>query len=148
MIVAVTCLILMILAIFAIYKMLYPNSNKSPYGNRMAGAPDIDNAVVERIKSSILENSNVNTVTYNQNGPILKFFIDTKTGTKKEDAQKLANIVTDTFSNTIIQFYDIQVSITQKENEETSDFPMIGYHSKDAKEFIFVINKAGDTSEK
>lgn len=147
-IVMVTCLILMILAIFAVYKMLYPNSNKSPYGHRLENAPAIDNAVVEKTKSNMLDKGNVNTVMYELRGPIMKFYIDTKKDTKVEDAQKLADIIIETFSNTITQFYDIEVYITQKENETASEYPVIGYHSKDAKAFSFVVNKAGDTDEK
>lgn len=148
MIVILTCLILIILAMFAIYKMFYPNSSKSVYGERLKNAPEIDNAVVERIKQDIGNNSAVKSVDYQLNGRIIKFFIDTKENTKKEDAQALTSILTDAFSTTILQYYDITIYYTQTEKEDSTDFPMIGYHSKDAKEFTFTINKVGGSNEK
>lgn len=144
----VACLILIILAMFAIYRMFYPNSSKSVYGDRTKNAPEIDQAVVERIKDNIENKGLTNSVSEKVNGPIIKFFIDTKKGTSVKDAQDLTIIITDNFSTSILQYYDIEVYITQKEDEIVNEFPMIGYHSKDAEEFTFVLNKVGATDEK
>lgn len=151
LIVVLTCLVLMILALVAIYRMFYPNSSKSVYGDRTAGAPQIDSAIIEKIKNEITEKDITNSVSYRLDGVIMKFFIDTKKDTKVPDAQQLTDVILDNLALSITDFYDIQVYMTQTEKEDAVEFPMIGYHSKDAKEFTFVLNKkvdkAGDTDE-
>lgn len=142
-IIASICLVLLALMCFAIYRMFYP-SNKSIYGDRLENAPEIDNAVIEQIKNKIMETKFVEAVNYQTNVVTMKFFIAVKDGTKLKDAQKVDEIILDGLSETVINFYDIQIYLT---NENNSDYPSIGYHSKKASAFSWIDNVGEEDEE-
>ena len=92
-IVGVVCLILLLLAFFAVYRMFYPSSSKSVYGDRLENAPEIDNAVIEKIKNEIIDSDLALEVSYETKVVTMKFFIDVKADTKLEEAKQLSEIV-------------------------------------------------------
>lgn len=146
LIVCAICIILIALAVGAVYRIFNPNSDKTVYGDRLENAPIIDNAVIEQIKDEIVNSNLVEEVKYETNVVVMKFYIDVKKDTKVEDAQKLGNIILEKLNADIISFYDIQVYLTQKSGEDVS-YPAIGYHSKNAEIFSWTLNKAGESNE-
>ena len=146
-IVGVVCLILLLLAFFAVYRMFYPSSSKSVYGDRLENAPEIDNAVIEKIKNEIIDSDLALEVSYETKVVTMKFFIDVKADTKLEEAKQLSEIVLNNLSTKIIDFYDIELFFTDPSGENTN-YPLIGYHSKKAEEFSWVDNVTeGDDNE-
>lgn len=141
-IVGIICLVLFILMAFAVYRMFYPSSG-SVYGDRLDNAPEIDNAVIEQIKSKIMDSNLVEEVKYETNVAVMKFFISVKDSTKLADVQKLGDIILDTLSTKVISFYDIEVYLTNENNEQ---YPSIGYHSKSASSFSWT-NNVGEEDE-
>ena len=141
-IVGIICLVLFILMVFAVYRMFYP-SNRSVYGDRLDNAPEIDNAVIEQIKSKIMDSNLVEEVKYETNVAVMKFFISVKDSTKLDDVQKLGDIILDTLSTKVTSFYDIEVYLTNENNEQ---YPSIGYHSKSASSFSWT-NNVGEEDE-
>lgn len=141
-IVGSVCLVLLFLIVFAIYRMFFP-SNKSVYGDRLSNAPEIDNAVIEQIKTKISDTNLTEDVKYQTNSVIMKFFITVKDDTKLSDAQNLSTIITDNLSDKLTEFYDVEIYLI---NEGNSDYPSIGYRSKSADSFTW-INNVGDVSE-
>ncbi len=141
-IVGIICLVLFILMAFAVYRMFYPSS-ESVYGDRLDNAPEIDNAVIEQIKSKIMDSNLVEEVKYETNVAVMKFFISVKDSTKLADVQKLGDIILDTLSTKVISFYDIEVYLTNENNEQ---YPSIGYHSKSASSFSWT-NNVGEEDE-
>ena len=141
-IVGIICLVLFILMAFAVYRMFYPSS-ESVYGDRLDNAPEIDNAVIEQIKSKIMDSNLVEEVKYETNVAVMKFFISVKDSTKLADAQKLGDIILDTLSTKVTSFYDIEVYLTNENNEQ---YPSIGYHSKSASSFSWT-NNVGEEDE-
>ena len=127
---------------FAVYRMFYPSS-ESVYGDRLDNAPEIDNAVIEQIKSKIIDSNLVEEVKYETNVAVMKFFISVKDSTKLADAQKLGDIILDTLSTKVTSFYDIEVYLTNENNEQ---YPSIGYHSKSASSFSWT-NNVGEEDE-
>lgn len=140
------CLILIFLASLAVYRMFYPSGDKSVYGDRLQNAPEIDNTVISQIEEEIKNTQLVNSVDYKTNVTIMKFFIDVKSDTEVEEAKQLSDIIMNKLSNKVINFFDIEIYLTQKDGSNSS-YPSIGYHSKDAEDFSWVINKVGETSE-
>ena len=128
--------------VIAIYRMFYP-SNESVYGDRLDNAPELDNAVIEQIKNKITDTGLIEEVKYETNVAVMKFFISVKDSTKLEDAQKLSDIILETLSTKVINFYDIEVYLTNENNEQ---YPSIGYHSKSASSFSW-INNVGEEDE-
>ena len=143
LIVGVICLIVFLLMAFAIYHMFYPSS-ESVYGDRLDNAPEIDNAVIERIKDKIMDTNLVDKVDYVTSVATMKFFISVKDDTKITDAQKLSEIILNTLSDKVIKFYDIEINLTNEKNEQ---YPVVGYHSKNASTFSWVDN-VGEEDEK
>ena len=131
--------VLLILIGAVIYKMLVPSDNK--YGARLDDIVAVDEAVISKIKED-LKSDDATEVTYNTNVKIMKFYITTTK--KSEDAKKYANTILETLSEKVVNSYDIEIYL---KNENSVDFPMIGYHSKSATSFSWVLNKAGDTYE-
>lgn len=146
LIVVFVCLILVVLAGFAVYRMFYPSGDKSVYGDRIANAEEVDNAVIEQIKLEIMDTNLVNEVSYTLNVRTMKFFIDVKDNTKIAKAQELSKIILDKLSTKVITYYDIQIYLTQKDGNDVN-YPSIGYHSKDATFFSWVVNKEGENDE-
>ncbi len=146
-IVGIICLVLLLLAFFAVYRMFYPSSSKSVYGDRLENAPEIDNAVIEKIKNEIIDSDLVVDVTYETKVATMKFFVDVKSDTKLDEAKQLSEIVLNNLSTKIIDFYDIEIFFTDP-SAENLNYPLIGYHSKKATEFSWVDNVVeGDNDE-
>ena len=145
-IISVICLILVVLAAVAIYSIFNPNSSKTVYGDRLEGEPEISNEVIDGIITSIKSNDFVNDISYKKNVVVLKFFIDVKADTKISKPQELGSTIIESLGTDVTNFFDVEIYLTQKEGE-SSDYPAIGYHSKNASKISWVINKAGEENE-
>jgi len=137
---------LLVLAGFAVYRMFYPSNDKSVYGNRLDGAPEISNEVITKIKEELNNSKIINTVEYNKTVKTMKFYIDVKEDTKIAASQELGNIVIKNLSDDILKFYDISIYLTQK-NGQMKEYPAIGYHAKESNKFNWTINKEVEDSE-
>ena len=133
-------LVLVILIALTIFNVF--GSNSSPYGNRLDEVASINDTEMTKIKEDLLSNKKITTVNYNVNVKVIKFYIDT-TATSNE-AQAFANTVLADLNEKSVNGYDIEIYVT---NSNSVDFPMIGYHSKSATTFSWVLNKAEVTSE-
>lgn len=146
LLVTLICLILIVLAGFAVYRMFYPSGDKSVYGDRLQGSPLVSSEVISGIKTKIMETNLVNKVDYESNVRIMKFFIDVKKNTEITKAQNLSKILLDNLSLEILTYYDLEIYLTQNEGDNKS-YPAIGYHSKDASFVSWTVNKEGVGNE-
>lgn len=147
-IVIIVCLILMILASFAVYRMFYPSNDKSVYGDRSEGFEQISEETINKIEDEIVKTNLVNSVThkYNASKTSLIFFIDVKDTTKIDEAKKLNEYVINNLNKDILGTYDITINLTQKTGTMV-EYPAVGQHSEGSK-FYWVINKEVEDSEK
>lgn len=120
------CLILVVLAGVAFYKLMFPSNAEDANGDRLVNAPEVDQAIIEQILGGIKENKGVVSATYNKNVRILKFIIDTK-DMKLNNAKKLVSVIENKLNNEVLEYYDIEVFLTQ---ENGKDYPCIGYRAK------------------
>ena len=142
-IVTIVCLILMILAAFAVYRMFYPSNEKSVCGDRGNG-PEITDSVLSNIK----DNEIVNSASY-QLGlceTTIKFYIDVKDDVKIKDAQELGDIIIENLGASSIEFYDAAIYVTQKTGE-MKEYPAIGQKAKGSKKINWDVNKEVSDSE-
>lgn len=139
-VVTIVCLILLILAAFAVYRMFYPSNDKSVYGDRLGGAPEISNEDISSIKDKINDTEFVNTIEFKESVKTLKFYIDVKGDVKIEDAKDLGDIVLEGFSADVVEFYDIAIYLTQKTGK-MEEYPAIGQNAKGSKKINWVVNK-------
>lgn len=141
-IIGFVCLVLMAVLFITVYSMFNPSNSKSIYGSRLDGEVVISESEVETVKSKLNESGIVNSITYNKNVRIVKFIINVKDDVKVEDAQKNCNLILESFSKEILEYYDIEVYVTSN----SDGYPMIGYRSKIADTFTWTINR-GEVSE-
>lgn len=147
LIITFICLLLIVLAALAVYRMFYPSNDKSFYGDRLNDAPEIGSEMISKIKEEMIDSEIVNTVEYNTTVKTMKFFIDVKDNVKIVKAQGLSSIIIKNLNDEIIKFYDISIYLTQKTGE-MEEYPIIGYHPKESDAFNWVINKEVNDSEK
>ncbi len=131
--------IIMILAFFGIKEMIYPNSSKDLYGNRLNGIEDvvIKEDTISVIKDLILETKKVNNIKYSLQGRIMKFIIDVKKDTSLVDAESLSDSIIEALSTEQQSYYDIQVYLICNESKETEIYPVIGSKHKDSLTFVW-----------
>lgn len=141
-IIGVVCLVLMAVLFITVYSMFNPSNSKSIYGSRLDEEVVISESEVETVKSKLNESGIINSITYNKNVRIVKFIINVKDDVKVEDAQKNCNLILESFSKEILEYYDIEVYVTSN----SDGYPMIGYRSKIADTFTWTINR-GEVSE-
>ena len=119
--------ILMILAGVCGYVLFATDESSDKYGNRLNG---IENVLIteERfntVKEKITSNKNVNRVTANVTGRIVKVFIEVKKETDEKTIDELLNIILTNFTEEEKKFYDFETFITNEEKTEL--YPMIAY---------------------
>ena len=85
-IIAGVFIVLFIFAFIGLKNLLYPDSGKDKYGDRLDGIEEhpIKNEDIESVKSKVKESKKVNDITYSLEGRLMKFAIDVKKGTDKE----------------------------------------------------------------
>ena len=131
-------LVIMIASSVALIKLVYPDSKKDLYGNRLDGIENvlISENTIKDIESSLKETELVNTVVYDLKGKLINFIIDVKKDTDKVSAQALTDKIISSFKEEEKNFYDFQVFLTCTE-EESEIYPMIGYKHKTSVNFMW-----------
>ena len=134
-------IIVFIVALIALMNLLYPDSRKNVYGNRLEGIENvkIKSKVLTEIKDKISASDFVLEVDDLLTGRLIKFTIYVKADTNKDDAKKLVTNITETLSKEIQEFYDIQVMINE-DKEESEAYPIFAYKHKTSKDFIWTRN--------
>ena len=137
----VVFLIIFVVALFALINLLYPDSRKDVYGNRLEGIENvlIENQVITEIKDKISSSDFVLDIDYLLTGKLVKFTIYVAADTNKDASKNLVTNITDTLSSEVQAFYDIQVMINE-DKEESTDYPIFAYKHKKSKEFIWTKN--------
>lgn len=128
---------IVIFLIFFIIVFIAPLFKTNKYGDRLDGIDKykITDSMISDVKTSVKENDNVDKVSYHKEGKILNFVITLSSDVDMEEAKKYANSITDTLSDKIKKYYDIEVFIDTKEDSDV--YPIIGYHSKGDEEFTW-----------
>ena len=140
-------LVLGIVAFIGVKKLLYPDSSKNKYGDRLSGIENykISNELVNEIKEKFLKNEFVTDFNYNLTGRIIKITIKVKEDTKVDDAKKLTSIITEIIPVDYQQYYDISYNIVCSEND---NYPIMASKHKTSNEFSWTIKKEIDGEEK
>lgn len=127
--------IIMLLAVVGIIKILYPDSSKSLYGNRLDG---MENVKIEQDRFSrlnqTLKTDEVNSVKSYLTGKIVKIFIEVKKDTSILTCENLADKALTLFDDDEKKYYDIEVFATS-ENKEDENYPRIGYKNRSSLKF-------------
>lgn len=136
-IVALALIIVMVMA----FKIVLGGSSNGEYGNRLDGIENyaISDSKISEIKEKILENKECQNIEYNTQGRILKFIVTVTKDTGVTTSQRMGDTIVDSFSETELSYYDVTIYV--KSTEETEQYPMIGYKSKNENAISWTINK-------
>ena len=141
LIILLVFIIVFVVALIALMNLLYPDSRRDVYGNRLEGIKNvpIKEKVVTEIKDKMSALDFVLEVDDLLTGKLIKFSICVKADTNKEEAKKVVTNITETFSQEIQEFYDIQVIINE-DKEESTAYPIFAYKHKTSKDFVWTKN--------
>lgn len=133
--------ILALLAIFFIVIFILPLFGHNKYGDRLEGMDQVE--ISSETKNNLVEvmekTGHFESVEYTLNGRIINLVAVVKKDVKAKDAKEAASKVLDKLSKEEKEYYDVQVFLTQ-EQEESKSYPYIGYKSKTAKGFVWTNN--------
>ena len=136
-IIAGVFIVLFIFAFIGLKNLLYPDSGKDKYGDRLDGIEEhpIKNEDIESVKSKEKESKKGNDITYSLEGRLMKFAIDVKKGTDKESIESLGETILSSLSDDIKDYYDIQLIVNCK--EDSKFVPLIASKHKTRKVFVW-----------
>ena len=141
LILLVVFLIVFVVALITLINLLYPDSRKDVYGNRLDGIEDvkISNQAITEIKDKINSSDFVSDVEYLLKGRLINFTIMVNADTNKESSKQLVTNITEVLDSEIQKFYDIQVIIIEDKEESTS-YPVFAYKHKTSEKFVWTNN--------
>lgn len=130
-------LIIIIIAIIVTLKLLYPNTNRSVYGNRLDGIEKIPINQTEKDKlvTEFKKNKQINNVTIDVQGRLINIFIDVTKSVDLVTSKSFADKTLTYFTEQQKGAYDIQVYITCESDEKSDLYPIIGYKHKTSMNF-------------
>jgi hypothetical protein len=135
-------LLLMIFAFIGIKELIYPDTHKDLYGNRLEGIEDvrISQDKLGKIKLSLQSTDDVSNVIYDIKGRIVNFIITVNSDTDLITSKSLADKIMEDFTVEEKNYYDFQVYIINSKDEESELYPIIGYKHKTSLSFKWTNN--------
>lgn len=137
-----TIVFCMFLGLFLIgwilFGLVMPKKGEPVYGNRLDGIEEVEvtSGQTEELVKELKDKDYVVSASTHVSGRIINVLVETKKGTKPYTAKSLRTVVLKAFEKDQIDFYDIQLFITN-ENDKTKDYPIIGYKNASDKNFVF-----------
>lgn len=131
-IIAIAVFIVLVIILFQLKNIFFPNTGKAIYGNRLDGIDkvEISDSTYKEVENKLKEEaiSNVSTST---SGKLVKIFITVNDDVTIDTAKSYGGKVLEPFTNEQKKFYDFQIYISK--NTESKEFPIIGYkhHNND-----------------
>mgnify|MGYP001851549633 FL=1 len=132
-IIAIGVFLILVVLVFQIATMFFPEEGTALYGDRLDGIEEVElsNSKLTKIESNLKSDGAVKEADVSVAGKIVEVIITVQDDTSVDTAKALNTKVLDSLSNKEKKFYDIQVFV--KKDSEATDFPIIGYkhHAKD-----------------
>ncbi len=132
-IIAIGVFLILVVLVFQIATMFFPEEGTALYGDRLDGIEEVElsNSKLTKIESNLKSDGAVKEADVSVAGKIVEVIITVQDDTSVDTAKALNTKVLDSLSNKDKKFYDIQIFV--KKDSEATDFPIIGYkhHAKD-----------------
>lgn len=132
-IIAIGVFLILVVLVFQIATMFFPEEGTALYGERLDGIEEVElsNSKLTKIESNLKSDGAVKEADVSVAGKIVEVIITVQDDTSVDTAKALNTKVLDSLSNKEKKFYDIQIFV--KKDSEATDFPIIGYkhHAKD-----------------
>ena len=132
-IIAIGIFLILVVLVFQIATMFFPEEGTALYGDRLDGIEEVElsNSKLTKIESNLKSDGAVKEADVSVAGKIVEVIITVQDDTSVDTAKALNTKVLDSLSNKEKKFYDIQIFV--KKDSEATDLPIIGYkhHAKD-----------------
>ena len=132
-------ILILLVVILSIKAILYPDNNKSIYGNRLSGIDKVP--IKEELKNNIgtlLNNTGkVKTNNIDIRGKIINVIVDVKKDVTIDNIKGILNEVLTKFTSEQKAFYDFQFFVTQSEVSNNKQFPIIGYKNNNTDTIVW-----------
>lgn len=127
-IVLVVFVIVMLLATLGLKELLYPNTQKDIYGNRLDGIEkyDINQHKLDGIVSLIKEEESVSNASARLSGKVINIIITVKPEIDLITSKTIGDKLLEKFTTEEKGYFDIQLFINNS-NAEDELYPIIGY---------------------
>lgn len=130
-VIAIIIFIVLVVLLFQVKTIFFPNSGKAIYGNRLEGIEEVEISkdTYKKVEKSLAEDS-VSKVTTDIAGKLVKIFITVNEDVDLEKAKSYGGKAIEPFTAEQKNYYDFQIYIEKTGDNE--HFPIIGYkhHSK------------------
>ena len=128
-IIAIVIFLILVVALFQVKNIFFPNTGKAIYGNRLEGIEEVEikDKTYDAVKTSLLTES-VSKVSTSISGKLVKIFITVKEDVSLETAKSYGAKALEPFSTEQKNYYDFQIYITKE--KESEQFPIIGFKHK------------------
>lgn len=115
--------------------LLVPDEGKAAYGDRLKNIEKhpISSDVYDKIDEDLKKNESVIKVSHHLQGKTINYFITFSEKTSVKDAKVIGETILKGFSEDLLGYYSIQVSLL-KEDEKLNNFPIMGMKHPEAKE--------------
>lgn len=136
MLIALLVIVFIIILILFLFNIIFGGNDGDVYGNRLDGisAVEIKKDENEKMKSEINDLAEVNKVSYNIKGRLLKVIIEYNDNVELSTAKDIASKVLDYYQDNQKAYYDIEVFLTANNNDT---YPTIGYKNKNSEGFVW-----------
>ena len=136
--------ILIGIIIFIFFMFVYHNDRQSRYGNRLDGIESvrIDNTFFDEFKEDILEEEKaLSSINTSISGRIINVVVLFDEETTITEALEFEDLIIEFLGedDDVLAFYDIQLFLNS-ENEDSENFPAIGYKNHSNDNFIWTNN--------
>lgn len=142
MFIVIGVFLLFVVLLIPIKTVLFPNSGKAIYGNRLDGIEKvpISSKTSKNLKDKFKEDA-VRNVTYRVSGKTVELIITVAPEVSIDTAKKYGDKSLEVFSEAQRKFYDFQIFVTKEET--STEFPIIGYKHHSKSSITWTKNRTG-----
>lgn len=126
---------LIVISFFVLGVFIYKNIFEESSSNRLENIEKhkLTKKEINSVKDTVNELKDIEDVDVYTNNKIIKIFIELKEDIDFDDVKENSNKIIEKISSKNLEFYDLEIFITSK-NEESKIYPKIGYkHKKNSK---------------
>lgn len=137
-VISLTILLVVTIVGIVVAKNLFFSSKGDVFGNRLDGIEEhqVTDSDISKIKNDLGSLEQISSIENNIVGKRINFIIKVKSEVDVITSKGYADKILENLSDDITKFYDIQVMITN-EDEENQNYPIIGYKHKTKAGFTF-----------
>lgn len=142
---SILLLIVILILLFSgiTFAIVWFQGSSDTYGDRLDGIDKVelsDEYIKEAIDAIKKDREYITKVTYNLEGKLLSFLVTVKDETDVNTAKTMSDAILSSFKEEELEFYDIQLFVSDSGTLEESKYPIIAYKHKTSEAFVWSNN--------